>query len=91
MTKTATSIAGSVVTSKDATPKKMMNGIAATNLPGGPHMMIDPQKVAMGITGKAPAPPPKEGAAAANERVQNYINNLEPNGISKMGGTSSLG
>merc|ERR1719189_596255 len=35
MTKTATSIAGSVVTSKDATPKKMMNGIAATNLPGG--------------------------------------------------------
>ena len=92
MTKTATSIAGSVVTSKDATPKKMMNGIAATNHPGGgPHMMMDPQKGTMGITGKAPAPPPKEGAAAANERVQNYINNLEPNGISKMGGTSSLG
>ena len=52
---------------------------------------MDLQKGTMGMTGKAPAPPPKEGVATANERVQNYINNLEGSGISKMDGTNSLG
>ena len=83
------SIAGSVTNSKDATPKKkMMNGTA--NFPPG-QQMVDPQKGTMGMTGKAPAPPPKEGVTSANERVQNYINNLETTGITKMGGTNSLG
>ena len=87
------SAAGSATNSKDVTPKKkMVNGSA--NLPVSgilPGHMMDPQKGTMGITGKAPAPPPKEGVTSANERVQNYINNLETSGISKMGGTSSLG
>ena len=63
-----------------------MNGTA--NLP---NHIIDPQKGTMGVTGKAPAPPPKEGITTANERVQNYINNLETNGISNMSGANSLG
>ena len=51
------STAGSVINSKDATPKKkMMNGTA--NFPPGPNM-VDPQKATMGMTGKAPAPPQK--------------------------------
>ena len=75
------STAGSVINSKDATPKKkMMNGTA--NFPPGPNM-VDPQKATMGMTGKAPAPPPKEGVTSANERVQNYINNLQTTGMSK--------
>ena len=84
------SIAGSVTNSKDVTPKKkMMNGTA--NFPPGTQQMVDPQKGTMGMTGKAPAPPPKEGVTSANERVQNYINNLETSGMSKMAGTNSLG
>ena len=83
------STAGSVINSKDATPKKnMMNGNA--NFPPGPNM-VDPTKAKMGMTGKAPAPPPKEGVQGANERVQNYINNLETTGMPKMAGTNSLG
>ena len=69
-----------------ATPTKkssMMNGSAN---PAG--AMIEPQKMARGITGKAPAPPPKDGVSTANERVQNYINNLETHNVD---GTSSLG
>ena len=63
-----------------------MNGSA--NL-SSHNIMLDSQKGTMGGTGKAPAPPPKDGSA--NERVQNYINNLETDGILKMEGTSSLG
>jgi len=69
----------------------MMNGSAAKFPPGSQPNMIDPTKVAMGMTGKAPAPPPKEGVTSANERVQNYINNLETTGMNKMAGTNSLG
>lgn len=94
--KLVTAVSGAaetVLNSKDVTPKKkMMNGSANLPVTGIlPGHIIDPQKGIMGITGKAPAPPPKEGVASANERVQNYINNLETNGISKLGGTSSLG
>ena len=43
---------------------------------GGPKM---PAPALVGKTGKLPAPDPG-GINAANERVQNYINNLEVDG-----------
>ena len=91
-----TSGGGSGSNSKDATPKKktsVMNGSATHNHLGPYNPMLDIQtggQNPMGKTGKAPAPPPKDGVASANERVQNYINNLESN-HANMDGTSSLG
>ena len=79
-TTTGTSTTGGLTTLTSATTTtataaangNVMNG----GLGGGPKM---PAPALVGKTGKLPAPDPG-GINAANERVQNYINNLEVDG-----------
>ena len=71
---TATLTSATTTTATAAANGNVMNGGLGGG--GGPKM---PAPALVGKTGKLPAPDPG-GINAANERVQNYINNLEVDG-----------
>ena len=81
-TTTATSTTGGLTTTLTSATTTTATAAANGNVMngglggGGPKM---PAPALVGKTGKLPAPDPG-GINAANERVQNYINNLEVDG-----------